>query len=75
MIRYFIKVTCSTEGCTNNLNPASFWYDNPTTSHPCGSCGKMITECEVLDQGEFDPHPPPPPLVQPTEDENTVVEE
>jgi hypothetical protein len=61
MIRYFIKVKCSTEGCVNNLNSSSFWYDNPTTSHPCGFCGMMITDCEILDQGEFAPHPPPPP--------------
>jgi hypothetical protein len=63
MIRYFIKVKCSTAGCINNLHPASFWYDNPETSHPCGSCGMPITDCEVLDQGEFAPHPPPPPTL------------
>lgn len=69
MIKYFIEVKCSTEGCINNLNPASFWYDNPATSHPCGVCGMMITDCKVLDQGEFAPPPPPPPLAESTEDE------
>jgi hypothetical protein len=60
MIRYFLSVKCSTEGCINNENSSSFWYDNPTTSHSCGICGMIITDCEVLDQAEFTPPPPPP---------------
>jgi hypothetical protein len=63
MIRYFLRVKCSTSGCSNNQNPAEFWYDNPETSHPCGVCGMMITDCRVLEQKEFQPHPPPPPLI------------
>jgi hypothetical protein len=65
MIRYFLSIRCSTEGCINSENAASFWYDNPTTSHPCGICGIMMTDCEVLDQAEFAPPPPPPaPIVE-----------
>jgi hypothetical protein len=63
MIRYFLRVKCSTSDCSNNQNPAEFWYDNPATSHPCGVCGMMITDCRVLEQKEFQPHPPPPPLI------------
>jgi len=64
MIRYFLRVKCSTPECPNNENPTQFWYDNQETAHPCGICGMMITECEVLNRGEFAPHPPPPPLPQ-----------
>jgi hypothetical protein len=66
MIRYLLKIKCSTSGCANSKNTAQFWYDNPTTSHPCGICGMMITDCEVLDEKEFEPHPLPPALI--TED-------
>jgi len=62
MIRYFLSVKCSTPECPNE-NPTEFWYDNPETSHPCGICGMTITECEVLKQGDFEPHPPPPPMI------------
>jgi hypothetical protein len=63
MIRYLLKIKCSTSGCANSKNTAQFWYDNPTTSHPCGICGMMITDCEVLDEKEFEPHPLPPSLI------------
>jgi hypothetical protein len=63
MIKYLLKIKCSTSGCANNKNTAQFWYDNPTTSHPCGICGMMITDCEVLDEKEFEPHPLPTSLI------------
>jgi hypothetical protein len=62
MIRYLLKVKCSTADCVNSENSSELWYDNPTVSHPCGICGMMITECEIVKQAEFEPHPPPPPL-------------
>jgi hypothetical protein len=67
MIRYFLKIKCSTTECPNNENSAELWYDNPTVSHPCGICGMMITDCEVLKQAEFEPYPLPP--------SNAVVED
>jgi hypothetical protein len=63
MIRYFLRVRCSTSGCSNNENPTEFWYDNSTTSHPCGICGRMITDCKVLKQKEFEARAPLPPLI------------
>lgn len=54
MIRYFLSVKCSNENCANNKNSSTFWYDSSTTAHPCGSCGAMITDCEVLNEVEFE---------------------
>jgi hypothetical protein len=63
MIRYLLQIKCSTSGCANNKNAGQFWYDNPTTAHPCGICGMMMTDCEVLEEKEFEPHPLPPSLI------------
>jgi ribosomal protein S27E len=59
MIKYFLSVKCTNENCSNVNKPMTFWYDNPTTSHPCGVCGHMITYCEAIKEEEF---PDPAPL-------------
>jgi hypothetical protein len=62
MIKYLLSMKCTNPECSTFEQATSFWFERPSTSHPCGICGYTIAFCEVLKEQEF-PDLEPAPLV------------